>query len=481
MPRRIPDLSEHDVVELQERLSRLRKTPSSGRVRADYTLRLVTPMYGGGAIAGVPDEQMPIRASSIRGQLRFWWRVTRGAACQSVAELRQREAQIWGSTEDPSPVDAQVELITPGGPQQALPKRLRPDFGFPATSPLRYALFAAYQNENVPSLIREGLQFRLRLEFPADVAADVQGAVWAWTNFGGLGSRTRRGCGSLYCAETAPRGVSDLGRWWKEASSTWGWTLRERPQRWPAFCWRGPVYDPSEREPIEAWTRVMALYRRFRQGEEFGRSRGQGPRPGRSRYPEPEAIRKCFGMRAGRHERLENIPDTLMPRATLGLPIVFHFQSAGSGGRGDREPPHSMLVPLVEDPQTQKVVAANRLASCLIMKPLAVSATRAVACVLPLLSSGNLKGVELQPINREDRRSWRFCNGQPSQGSELEYQGLVTSPAAATYPKSPLAASPSGLAFDAFLQLLKGDRAHWGNPQQLRRENLADLQSWRSL
>lgn len=36
---------------------------------------LVTPMYGGGVQAAMPDVSMPIRATAIRGQLRFWWRL----------------------------------------------------------------------------------------------------------------------------------------------------------------------------------------------------------------------------------------------------------------------------------------------------------------------------------------------------------------------------------------------------------------------
>jgi CRISPR/Cas system CMR-associated protein Cmr1 (group 7 of RAMP superfamily) len=37
--------------------------------------QLITPLYGGGVKAHTIDESMPIRVSSIRGQLRFWWRL----------------------------------------------------------------------------------------------------------------------------------------------------------------------------------------------------------------------------------------------------------------------------------------------------------------------------------------------------------------------------------------------------------------------
>lgn len=35
----------------------------------DYSARLVTPLFGGGVVAGEVDSAMPIRAASIRGPL----------------------------------------------------------------------------------------------------------------------------------------------------------------------------------------------------------------------------------------------------------------------------------------------------------------------------------------------------------------------------------------------------------------------------
>ena len=41
--------------------------------------RLITPMHGGGVRPGEVDMEMPIRASAVRGQLRFWWRLLHAA------------------------------------------------------------------------------------------------------------------------------------------------------------------------------------------------------------------------------------------------------------------------------------------------------------------------------------------------------------------------------------------------------------------
>ena len=45
-----------------------------------YEIELITPMYGGGVVAGVNEQDRPVRVPSVRGNLRFWWRATRGTA-----------------------------------------------------------------------------------------------------------------------------------------------------------------------------------------------------------------------------------------------------------------------------------------------------------------------------------------------------------------------------------------------------------------
>ena len=56
---------------------------------------LITPMYGGGVVSTKVDEHMPIRASSIRGQLRFWWRLL-AKHKWPITNIAQAETQLWG-------------------------------------------------------------------------------------------------------------------------------------------------------------------------------------------------------------------------------------------------------------------------------------------------------------------------------------------------------------------------------------------------
>ena len=120
------------------------------------------------------------------------------------------------------------------------------------------------------------------------------------------------------------------------------------------------------------------LLRDFRQGERVGRNpRSTGKTPGRSRWPEPEAVRRATKMRLGKHAPLEGVPNNVYPRAEFGLPIVFHFKNNDKG-----EPKDTELIPLIDGEPKQ------RMASPVILKPLAIGADKAVSMILHLKASG---------------------------------------------------------------------------------------------
>jgi len=60
------------------------------------TLKTITPMFGGSATVREVDEKNPVRAASVRGHLRFWWRATAGAQYSDPKELFKAEEEIWG-------------------------------------------------------------------------------------------------------------------------------------------------------------------------------------------------------------------------------------------------------------------------------------------------------------------------------------------------------------------------------------------------
>jgi CRISPR-associated protein Cmr1 len=192
------------------------------------------------------------------------------------------------------------------------------------------------------------------------------------------------------------------------------------------FCTR------DAKTPIDAWNQVIELFQYFRQGRDLGRNPGQqSNRPGRSRWPEPETIRRVLinpvnPERGWKHGRLDHIPNDAFPRAEFGLPIVFHFQ-----GNGD--PPETVLYPAAQ----AHVVEPERMASPLILKPLALSNGKAVSMIVRLQTQP-LNGIVLQ------------------QGETLHTLSpniVIRGPQLATYRNSPLSLVRSGSALEAFLAL----------------------------
>ncbi|NOX55806.1 MAG: type III-B CRISPR module RAMP protein Cmr1 [Planctomycetes bacterium] len=365
-----------------------------------YEIHVVTPMFGGGVEPGEPDPVTLVRTTTIRGHLRFWWRATCGARFQSVGELRAAEVAIWGDTETPSQVIVGVDVLAAeetlrcaqyrwnpharggqGGHQlrwndpfsgrdNCLPYVLFPFQGEPPEP--RHDQDARPKREPAPFIA--STRFRLTCCFPNALAKDVRISLWAWCNFGGIGARTRRGCGSIFCSEFAPpRGdTAAIGEWWSKACSHFASEIRNSPRDWPTLPPR--LYVGSVQGTVAAWKKAISVLQRFRQGIGKGRNAGtQRNRPGRSRWPEPETVREVTGQRAARHRRLQHIPNNVVPRAAIGLPIVFHFKDRG-------DPEDATLYPLVAEERL------SRMATPLIVKPLAVSAEQACPLILRLVA-----------------------------------------------------------------------------------------------
>ena len=70
---------------------------------------LVTPMFGGGVKPDEVDREMPIRASALRGHLRFWWRLLHGAD-RRPSDLFDVESDLWGGISSKGPRASRVTL-----------------------------------------------------------------------------------------------------------------------------------------------------------------------------------------------------------------------------------------------------------------------------------------------------------------------------------------------------------------------------------
>ena len=295
--------------------------------------KLITPMYGGGIRPGEVDTEMPIRASAVRGQLRFWWRLLYTAGLPPRAGF-SLECSLWGGIRKSG---SRASLVTLRVKSRAVRANQLVRKVEISTLP-RYALILE-SNEN-PRLLRAGHEFDVVLQFSRASSADQKEQVldtlrW-WTSFGGVGSRTRRGLGAVKAAsndcELMPISCEEVKR-------RGGWLA---------------IGSQAAVDPGTAWRRAVDRLETFRQGVGVGRRSGTRGKPGRSNWPEAANIRNFARDRAARQIPMDQ-SDEYYPRAAFGLPIVFHFKQE----RKQQRTADHVLEP----------IEGERMASPLILRP----------------------------------------------------------------------------------------------------------------
>lgn len=329
------------------------------------TYRFLTYVMGGGVRIQehqkLSDPVTPVRAASIRGQLRFWWRACNPSQCQTVEELRVREAEIWGATSQASrvitevielpPLPRTVEVYEYNDKGNLTPCRGMGEIAYGAF-PLQPDQDAKKRHEKPGALFDFGAsRFSVRFTYPEDLKKDVQAALWAWETFGGLGGRTRRGFGAIQRigspGELPPRIEAELSKY----------SGNSRIAHVPSLAGHHfAVSKETSQDALQAWTAGLGILQRIRQKPGFGRVESSGSRqPGRSLWPEPDEIRRLTGDASPTHKS-PRVAVQRFPRAAFGMPIVFHFKD-----KGDPE-----MKPLHVQP-----AEAERWASPLIIRPVA--------------------------------------------------------------------------------------------------------------
>jgi len=347
---------------------------------------LITPLFGGGEQTMQADSISVVRASEVRGQLRFWWRATRGGKYTTLEDLKKDEDALWGAAgsgephaskvcvaitcDNPGSIDYPFEVIkNKWGKAEA---KYRQASKVPA-----YVAFPMQPEQKSVSFgmqlssVRVGVAFKLQISYPVAYKKDIDAALWAWETFGGIGARTRRGFGALYCIKVNDTLVEHMtcqqaGVWLQDQLQKHvveGTPPAGVPHLSSTMLLR---IIPSTGESIITWKNLIGNFSQFRQ---FRLSLQKGP--GRNQWPEADAIRRLTTL--GGKEATSN----RFPRGQLGLPIVFHFIGAGEPGDTNLEGQNH-----------------DRYASRLILRPLRLAGgVVGLAAVLhgPALPPGGLK------------------------------------------------------------------------------------------
>lgn len=204
-----------------------------GLTEIQLAVELLTPLFGGG-VGGDPRKSTPhvkphdpvtlFRGASMRGQLRFWWRVTQHLKEGTINQ--EQASTIWGAASKPAKVS--LSVVNPSPPKE--------------------------------SQSSQGFQATLTLRFPNDdrVRSGVRDALCAWLILGGLGGRTRRGSGAIHSQWLVNEGI-DVPTWLSDHHV--------------------PFRESSDfKTPLLALEFGLGKLKKFRPEAQMGRRAG-GPRP----------------------------------------------------------------------------------------------------------------------------------------------------------------------------------------------------------
>jgi CRISPR-associated protein Cmr1 len=383
-------------------LLKLRRPPDAAEIA--LPIEVVTPILGGSPQTRTIDAVDIIRAATIRGHLRLWWRALYAHNYDSPTALYVAESERWGRSADEhggrSAVETSVHVTHPGQVdttdiQLYDSKEAKATVG-------AYALWPAREDKKkglaTAPRRRPGTRFCLTLRVPARYEAEIRATLRAWLLFGGYGSRTRRGLGSFKLIEAAdkwlpkmPDKEEDKGKGLREAfRSLFGRDIFAAPGKGPTDVpWLAGAtlhIGKAVPEAEKAWTTALDWLRRFRQGtdgppgqraREPGTGKTQPNRPSISNWPEADKVRHLTGKTQSHRPRHNRTP--VWPRAGFGLPIIGQFQKQGRNGKHYDEPDGFELRWRRQQGDKEEY---DRLASPLIVKALPLANGQFVPCAL---------------------------------------------------------------------------------------------------
>lgn len=178
-------------------------------IRITCTLELITPAFCGGAD---PSHEAEIRPASIRGQLRWWFRVLGGF--RSLADrgmsVRQQEDMIFGKAAGDEG-EAGKLIVRTHSFNLRTSRKDSEGLGHKQFSDPAYLTFPMQSRRNLDGSrgVVDGGTFGLDLIWRrrTEIADDLKALIAVFGNFGSLGFRSRRAMGALSIND--PRFSSD--------------------------------------------------------------------------------------------------------------------------------------------------------------------------------------------------------------------------------------------------------------------------------
>lgn len=423
------------------------ESPSSAIEWHTLHCELITPMYGGGVESTKVDEKMPIRVSSIRGQLRFWWRLLAKNKWK-IADIPKAETKLWGGmgqgSEDgkASKILLKIKNMPVVKINDNLIKEKGEDKNFiryDKIPNLSYVLFPASnatdRAHNPHLLLKpEGINWELDFSFtPTTTSTQKEQVIetlqW-WANFGGLGFRTRKGLGAIHVSQS-----TDFPEICEILTET---EIQE------TGCKISFIKNTVSNNPLAQLESGIKKLSDFRQAINIARnpSTDTSKPAGRSYWSEPDAIRLITGKyldlteenklnrpteKVKNHKPVHQAKE-LFPRSLFGLPIIYKFMNDEYYDKKDPKDRTENRM-RIQTPDKREPLQATvspeygeRLASPLIIRPFYKGFNQwiAIALLLPYehLLSLTVK-VESKDIERDESKNVFYPVWQTDKAKDI--------------------------------------------------------------
>ncbi|GCE14565.1 type III-B CRISPR module RAMP protein Cmr1 [Tengunoibacter tsumagoiensis] len=320
--------------------------------------QLLTPLFGGSPDPTALDPTSFVRATGIRGQLRFWWRACYGGNYTTIAAMKADEDALWGKAhvkgEDGPQFHETIQLfitnlvgkVVPAFEYQDLGDRNQKKWKESAKDIPPYAAFPLQATNKelnssqrpVSKSILANVAFDLNIQYPSfenkQFEREIHGALWAWETFGGIGGRTRRGFGSIGAMQKGqsdtdflPANPSQVTSWIQKKCDDFHVSKNPAPGNTPCLASlvkasrtrmtleleNKPILGiiPYQKSAYIAWADMINRLKNFRQVQ------------GNTPWPDTSAVKKIMPQNLNTFS-INNPQEYAFPKASLGLPIIFH-------------------------------------------------------------------------------------------------------------------------------------------------------------
>ncbi|MGK9475768.1 type III-B CRISPR module RAMP protein Cmr1 [Melioribacter sp. OK-6-Me] len=161
-------------------------------IEKTYECEVVTPMF----LGGVDPTKVELRAPSVKGALRYWWRALHGNL--NIKELHRKEAEIFGSSHTDYQLKSKISVRTK---TIKLKKDCKP-FKSDNLNTIKYMSFGKWETGNngeFHEYFDVGGKFEIIIKYDDQLTKEqidsVEQALALVFMVGGLGSKSRNGFG----------------------------------------------------------------------------------------------------------------------------------------------------------------------------------------------------------------------------------------------------------------------------------------------